>query len=374
MRWWSSVVSHSKINGNLIDIETKSLGQTIHAVILIGGVVLRRLVFTSHISVLLVNQILESISEPSLGVSSEFIGILGLQDLSGKSHWRLNILITVSNFFLELVVFLLGVPVPFVNLLELKTSILGKLFELGFCWFTVGILIALLELIDLVSALPGSLKANEGRSILFLVNNFLFRRFSLGQFKLFSVVGGILLLFTWCFLGTHDSFWHENGRSGLDGLRLRTRLLLLKVGEGYALLFGLVVPNSGCWVIKDILQVIDLNLFIHYLVFLGCGIICRFNDFCIPLFRLVTNGLLNYFEDVLVVFLGALNFLFLHVLLSRFILEEGILLGGLSVLSASCLSSRSVHVFCSNAISVLFNLLYVWELCIKYLDSSKITI
>lgn len=169
LRWWASIVFHGKIDSDLVDVETKSLGQTVHAVIL--GVLLHGLIISSHISVILVDQVIDSISEPSLGVSSEFIGILGLQDLSGKSHWRLNVFVAVSDFLLEFVVFLLGVPVPFVNLLEFETGFFGKLLELGFCRFAKGILITFLELIDLVTALSSSFETYKSRSILLFVNN-----------------------------------------------------------------------------------------------------------------------------------------------------------------------------------------------------------
>lgn len=70
------------------------------------------------------------------------------------------------ELFLELVVLLFGVPVPFVNLLELETGILGQLFQLGLGWIAMGILIDPLELVDLISALAGALEADESRSIL----------------------------------------------------------------------------------------------------------------------------------------------------------------------------------------------------------------
>lgn len=54
----------------------------------------------------------------------------------------------VSQLLLELVVLLLSVPVPLVDLLELETSVLGKLLESSFGWLAVGILVNFLKLID----------------------------------------------------------------------------------------------------------------------------------------------------------------------------------------------------------------------------------
>lgn len=45
---------------------------------------------------------------------------------------------------MELLVFLLGIPVPLVDLLELESSVLGKLLELQLCWLSLGVLVAFL--------------------------------------------------------------------------------------------------------------------------------------------------------------------------------------------------------------------------------------
>lgn len=68
----------------------------------------------------------------------------------------------ISEFLLELVVFLLGVPVPLVDLLEFQTSVFGKFLESGFGWFAIGILVNFLKLVDLISAFPGSFQADQG--------------------------------------------------------------------------------------------------------------------------------------------------------------------------------------------------------------------
>ena len=45
---------------------------------------------------------------------------------------------------MELLVFLLGIPVPLVDLLELESSVLGKLLELQLCWLSLCVLVAFL--------------------------------------------------------------------------------------------------------------------------------------------------------------------------------------------------------------------------------------
>lgn len=79
---------------------------------------------------------------------------------------RLNRWIRRLKLFLELLVLLLGIPVPLVNLLQLQSRDFGQLFELQFSWLSLRALIQPLELADLVSALPRSLEPDESRSVL----------------------------------------------------------------------------------------------------------------------------------------------------------------------------------------------------------------
>jgi len=87
--------------------------------------------------ILLVSHIFKSVSEPGLGIASEFVGILCLKNLSGKSHWGFALWVCFSDLLLEFVVFLFGVPVPFVNLLQFESSLFSQGLELSFGWFAL---------------------------------------------------------------------------------------------------------------------------------------------------------------------------------------------------------------------------------------------
>lgn len=69
------------------------------------------------------------------------------------------------ELLLKLVVLLLSVPIPLVDLLQFEASVLGKLLQLGLGRFALRIFIALLQFVNLVARLPGSLQAHQSRSI-----------------------------------------------------------------------------------------------------------------------------------------------------------------------------------------------------------------
>ena len=73
------------------------------------------------------------------------------------------------QLLLELVVLLLSVPIPFINLLQFEAGVLGKLLQLGLGRFALRIFVALLQFVNLVARLPGSLQAHQSRSILRLL-------------------------------------------------------------------------------------------------------------------------------------------------------------------------------------------------------------
>ena len=123
-----SDLSLSELEGKSLDVKSNHSGKAVHSKVLN----LVRLVVTNiqDVAVLLFTVFLDSISEPSLGVASKFIGVLSFQDLLADSQRRFHGWIVVDQLFLKFLVFLLGIPVPLVNLLELKPGVLGQLLEL----------------------------------------------------------------------------------------------------------------------------------------------------------------------------------------------------------------------------------------------------
>jgi len=186
--------------------------------------------------VLLVSDILKSISEPGLGVASEFIGVLCLKNLSGKSHWRFALWVCFSDLLLELVVFLFGVPIPFVNLLQFETCFFCQGFELSFGWLALWIFIHLLEFADLISTFSCSFDSNKCWSILW--NSF----------------DSYCFLFWGLLLGTHDSLWHQTGLAWCNtssGIRWSSNFKRE----------WLALQDASVQWIQDLCEVIDFILF-----------------------------------------------------------------------------------------------------------------
>jgi len=159
----------------------------------------RRLLFACSVV-----DLIEAISEPCLGVPSKLVGILGLQNLSAQPLWGLHGWIIVGKFFLKLLVFLLGVPVPLIDLLKFKACIFSQLLKLKLSWLTLGIFVALLEGLDLIATFSVSLEADECRSIL----RILFENGLL--FYLFRGGGSLETFLRALSVDTHYSSWHKS--------------------------------------------------------------------------------------------------------------------------------------------------------------------
>lgn len=168
---------------------------------------------------------------------------MGLQDFSADSQWRLHVWIICGQLLLKLLVFLLGIPVPFVDLLELESSVFGKLLELQLCWLSLGVLVAFLQLLDLITGFSVPFKTHESGSVLG------------------ALLWGFLDLF-WGFLGysegillgdTHDSPWHETFHDAHVGAGSDVGFLHLKAELG--------VLDQSSSLVEDLFKGLNLGLF-----------------------------------------------------------------------------------------------------------------
>lgn len=116
-RW--SVANQGQFLRNFFDVESQALGKAVHSEITSG------IVFAAFVLVLVEDEVplfghvdlLEAIGKPSFRITSELIGVLGLQDLSRQTIRALHSRRQIIDLLLELLVLLFGVPVPLVNLL-----------------------------------------------------------------------------------------------------------------------------------------------------------------------------------------------------------------------------------------------------------------
>ena len=196
----------------------------------------------------LVAVLLDSICEPSLRVTSELVGVLGLQYLFTDSQWGFHVWVVVNKFFLQFFIFLLGIPVPLVHLLELESGVLSELLELQLCWLALGIFVAFLEGLDLVTGFSVPLEADKSRSVL---GTFL------GWFLNFLLFLGYLEGILLC--GAHDSLWHHAANVADIGVVSHVRLLHLKA--------KLCVFDQSCTFVKYFLERLDLGLLWGYRLF-----------------------------------------------------------------------------------------------------------
>jgi hypothetical protein len=173
-----TVLSHGQFERNGFDVEPDHSCQSIHSKVLY----LVALVVTNVQDVtrlLLAISFLNAVGKPCFGVSSEFVGVLRLKNLAAQTLGGLHCWIVVCELLLQLFVFLLSIPIPLVYLLKFQARILGQLLELKLRWLTFVILVALLQLLDLIARLAVSLETDKSRSILgallwFLFSNCLF--------------------------------------------------------------------------------------------------------------------------------------------------------------------------------------------------------
>lgn len=96
--------------------------------------------FSTHglvVELLAILDLVESIGEPCLGVATELIGVLCLHDLARDPLRRSNVALVLLEDALELVVLLLGVPVPLVDLLKLEAALLGEVLQLSLGWLSL---------------------------------------------------------------------------------------------------------------------------------------------------------------------------------------------------------------------------------------------
>jgi len=149
LNWLSAVVVHGKFTSKGLDVQAKVSGKAIHSVVLctrcVSGSSLSsvegRLVlsFSIHglvVELLAILDLVESVGEPCLGVATKLVGVLCLHDLARDPLRRSNVALILLEDALELVVLLLGVPVPLVDLLELEAALLGEVLQLTFGWLS----------------------------------------------------------------------------------------------------------------------------------------------------------------------------------------------------------------------------------------------
>ena len=79
---------------------------------------------------------------------------------------RSNVSFVLFEDTLQLIVLFLGVPVPFVNLLEFEAALFGEVFQLLFRGLSFGIFVQFLQLVNLISAFSRSFEADKSRSVL----------------------------------------------------------------------------------------------------------------------------------------------------------------------------------------------------------------
>jgi hypothetical protein len=110
-----SNLSLGQFDGDGFDVEAHHSSETADSEVLhLVGLVVTNI---QDVTRRLVAVLFDSICEPSLGVASKLVSVLGFQYLFTDSHWGFHVWIVVNKFFLQFFIFLLGIPVPLVYLL-----------------------------------------------------------------------------------------------------------------------------------------------------------------------------------------------------------------------------------------------------------------
>ena len=110
-----------KFYSNSINIKTKTLCQIIHTKNISTNTFafITKCHIISHL--LLFHNFISTIFKPGFWISSKFICMLSLKNLS-RELWHFNFIILLFDIFLKPIGFFIHIPAPFVNLLQFKTS------------------------------------------------------------------------------------------------------------------------------------------------------------------------------------------------------------------------------------------------------------
>lgn len=161
--WWDVAAltsfALSELKSDCFDIKPYYSGEAVHSKILnLVGLVVTNI---EDVTRVLLTVLLNAICEPSLRVASELVSVLCFQYLFTYPQWRFHVWIIIYQFFLKFFIFLLGIPVPLVNLLELKSCVFGELLELHLGGLALRVLVALLKGLDLVTRFSVPLEAHQ---------------------------------------------------------------------------------------------------------------------------------------------------------------------------------------------------------------------
>jgi len=88
---WRPVFNQSQLYCQCSDVQTKRSSKAVHSKILLTSILIWVVIQDVISSIFLVLHFCEAIVEPSFGVASKLVSILGLKDLAAESVWTLNL-------------------------------------------------------------------------------------------------------------------------------------------------------------------------------------------------------------------------------------------------------------------------------------------